>query len=218
MNLSEIRTEVINLIQDTSYSDDTIDGKINECLQYWNLQVPLPGLKAIGIIDTVVDVAYTSLTSNLTGGFGGWLSRVKNADGDQISIYPSLELLMDDGDMDEAGDVEAVTVEGPTLWYRKIPATAETLTMLYYKNSSSLTLDADEPSDYPDGLHRKLFVNGTGHMIFDEIEDGVDGDKTNTKNQFWIAFDDRNKRSGINELRAWVGKNRRHHLNSCWNY
>jgi len=217
MELSEIRTEIINLIQDTSYDDDAIDGRINETLQYLNIEVPLPGLKRIGTIDTTVSVAYVSLNT-LTGSFNGWLSKIKNSDGTDIPIYPTLDILMDDGDMDDAGDVEATAVEGPILWYRKIPAAAETLTLLYYQKSSALSLDADEPDDYPEGLHRKLFVNGTAVAIFDEIEDGIDAEKVNTKSQNWLSFDERNKTSGIVKLREWVGKNRRHHLNSCWNY
>lgn len=217
MNLSEIREEVLGLIQDTSYDDDDIDGRVNEVLQYLNQEVALPGLKRIGTIDTALDVAYVSL-STLTKGFNGWLSKVKNTDGDDIPIYPTLDILMDDGDMDEVGAVEAVAVEGSIMWYRKIPTAAETLTVLYYQKSSALSLDADEPSDFPSGLHRKLFVNGTACYIFDEIEDGIDAEKVNTKNQNWIAFDERNKSSGIIKLKEWVAKNRRHHLNSCWNY
>ncbi len=215
MNLSQIRSALARLIQDTSYDDDDLDEAINKTLLYAGLLVQLPSLKRIDTIDTSTSNAYVSLTT-LTGGFKGNLRRVKNSDGEDISIYPSLDLLMDEGDMDDEGDVEAVAVEGTVMWYRKLPATAETLTLMYYRSPSQLTGDSDSPDDFPEALHHKLFVNGTAWTIYDEIEDGIDEDKVNTKNQFWHSFDERNKHSGITKLKEWIARSRRHYISSTW--
>ena len=215
MKLSEIKTEVENLIQDSSF-ESSLEDYINQAIIYAGAMVDIPELKGITTVDTVVEQAYVALTG-LTGGFSGKLRRVKNSDGDAIVIYSDLGLLMDNyPTMVEEGGVEAVALEGSTLWYQKIPEAEETLTCLYYRNPSTLSADTEIPSDFPTHLHRNLFVHGTAWMIYDQIEDDVDSNKVNTKSQFWLSFDESNKHSGIVKLREWIGKTRRHNISSTW--
>lgn len=216
MNRLQIRTEIENIIQDNSFSETTLNEYIDQAILYVGANTEVPELKGISTIDTILGQAYASL-SGLIGGFSGKLRRVKNADGDAISIFSDLALLMDEyPTMDEEGDVEAVALEGSTLWYQDIPAEVETLTCLYYRNPTTLSLDTDIPSDFPAHLHRQLFVHGCTWMIFDEIEDGMEGEKVNTKGQFWLSFDERNRHSGIVKLREWIAKTRRHNISSSW--
>ena len=216
MNRLEIRTEIENLIQDSSFSTDTLNDYINQAILYAGANVDIPELKGIDTVDTVLSQAYTTL-SNLTGGFSGRLRRVKDTDGNAISIFSDLALLMDAyPTMDEAGDVEAVALEGSTLWLQKIPAAAETLTCLYYKNPTTPSADTESPSDFPTHLHRQLFVYGSAWIIYDQIEDGVEEEKVNTKGQFWLSFDEGNRHSGIVKLREWISKTRRHNISSSW--
>ncbi len=217
MNLGEMVTEVSNLIQDDSFSNTIIKNYINNTIKHVADTINLPGLKGIDSVDTVVSQNYTSLTG-LASGFSG---RLVSCLSDGITIYSTLEDLMAvyAPDIDEEGDVEGIALEGNTLWYQKIPAEAETLILIYYQNPESLTADADEPvADISESVHRKLFVHGTAHFIYDEIEDGVEGEKVNTKAQFWQAFDTRNRNSGISELRSILAKKRVHCLTSIWNY
>lgn len=216
MNRLEIRTEIENITQDSSFSETTLNEYIDQAILYVAAQVDIPELKRISTVDTILGQAYTSL-SGLAGGFSGKLRRVKNADGDNISIFSDLALLMDEySTMDEAGDVEAVALEGSILWYQNIPEAAETLTCLYYKNPTVLSTDDDIPSDFPEHLHRQLFVYGSTWLIYDQIEDGIDGEKVNTKGQFWLSYDERNRHSGIVKLREWLAKTRRHNISSTW--
>lgn len=216
MNRLEIRTEVENIIQDSSYDTEALNSYISQCILYAGAQVDLPELKRLNTVDTVLSQAYVALTS-LSGGFSGKLRRVKNADGDPIGIFANLELLMDEyPTMVEVGDVESVALEGNTLWYQKIPETVETLTVLYYRNPTLLTADGDSPSDFAPHLHRPLFVHGTAWIIYDQIEDDVEEKKVNTDSQFWQSFDERNRHSGITKLREWIGKTRRHNISSSW--
>jgi len=216
VNRLQIRDEVENLIQDGSFSEDTLNGYINQSILYAGANTDIPELKGIATVDTVPGQAYTSL-SGLTGGFSGKLQRVKNADGDNISVFSDLALLMDEyPKMDEEGEVEAVALEGNSLWYQNIPLIAETLTCLYYRNPGILSADNESPSDFPEHLHRQLFVNGTAWLVYDLIEDGIEGEKVNTKAQFWLSFDERSRNSGIVKLREWLSKTKRHNISSSW--
>lgn len=216
MNRLEIRTEVENIIQDSSYSVETLNGYIDQCILYAGAQVDIPNLKRIDTVDTVLSQAYVALTG-LTGGFSGKLQRVKDADGNPITIFANLDLLMDEyPTMDEAGEVESIALEGSTLWYQKIPAAVETLTCLYYRDPAVPSADGNSPEDFPPHLHRQLFVHGTAWIVYDQIEDDVEEVKVNAKNQFWHSFDENNKHSGIIKLREWLGKTRRHNISSSW--
>jgi len=218
MKLEAIRNEVENIVDDASFDADTIDGYINDTLALVAGQINLPSLKRIGTVDTVVSQAYTSL-NGVSRSFSGVLRRVKKADGSEPTVYPDLERLMDDYyDMDAEGAVEAVTLEGSVLWYQKVPSIPETLTILYYENPSPLFKDEDEPSDFPAYLHRKLFVHGTAFIIFDKIEDGVEGEKINAKSHYFHSLDSRNRDSGINKLREWLARTTPHHISSVWRY
>ena len=216
MNRLEIRTELENLIQDDSFNSDTLNGYIDQSIVYAGAQVDIPELKGIDTVDTIPGQAYATL-SGLTGGFSGKLRRVKDSEKNHIAIISDLGLIMDVYPlMAEEGDVEVVALEGSTLWYQKIPAEAMTLTCLYYRNPAVLSADDEIPSDFPTHLHRHLFVYGSAWIIFDEIEDGIEGEKVNTKAQFWHSFDEGNRHSGIVKLREWIGKTRRHNISSSW--
>jgi hypothetical protein len=218
MKLEAIRNEVENLIDDPSYDADTIDSYINHTLAFAAGQVNLPSLKRISTVATVVEQAYVSLLG-VAPDFSGVLRRVKRANGDEPLVYPDLERLLDDyPEMDKEGAVEATTLEGSVLWYQKIPVSPETLTILFYENPSPLLKGEDIPSDFPVHTHRKLFVHGTAFMIFDQIEDGIEGDKINSKQHFYHSFDERSRDSGITKLREWLARTTKHHISSVWRY
>lgn len=218
MKLEAIRNEVENIVDDSSFDADTIDRYINDNLAFAAGLVNLPSLKRIDVVETVVDQAYVSLTG-VAPNFSGVLRRVKKSDGSEPAVYPDLERLMDDySNMEVEGEVEAIALEGSVLWYQKIPSVPEALTILFFENPSSLSKDDDEPADFPGHVHRKLFVHGTAFNIFDRIEDGVEGDKINTKHHFYHSFDERNRDSGIMKLREWLARTTPHHISSVWRY
>jgi hypothetical protein len=217
MNLGEMTTEVSNLIQDDSYSNTIIKNYINNTIKYIADIVNLPGLKGIDSVDTVVSQNYANLTG-LASGFSG---RLVSCLSDSIIIYSTLEDLMANyaPDIDEAGNVEGIALEGNILWYQKIPAAAESLVFIYYQNPETLISDDDTPpADIPESVHRKLFVYGAAHFIYNEIEDGIDGEKVNTTAQFWQAFSSKNRHSGLSELKSILARKKVHYITSVWNY
>ncbi len=212
MNLSEIRDEVQLIVQDSSFSDEAINGYINQVLQTVCAECMIPSLKRISTVTTSTTLAYVNI-STLTGGFSGRLVKVLNSDGEAIEIVPSVELLMDEyGTMDEAGDIERCCLEGSVLWYAKIPEAAETLTVLYFRDPEELSSDSDEPSDIPQFCHRPLLVCGTAAILYDLIEGGdVDEQQRVNTRVYQTMFND-----GMRKMVEWLGRNRRHFISSFW--
>lgn len=218
MKRSEIRAEVESIIQDPSFSADQLNGYINQALLYTAGRVNLPDLKRLGTAQTVAGQPYTSLT-DLGGGFSGRIVKVHST---VITVYDNLELLLDEyisstnKDLLTAGAVEAVALEGSILWYQYVPAVEETLVLSYYRNPDKLLSDNDVPSILPEDLHFQLLVNGTCFLIYDQIEDGEEDTKVNTETHFDMSFSWDNKHSGINNLRAWVSRNKVPHVSGHW--
>jgi hypothetical protein len=210
VNLGQIRAEVYAVCQEAGYSTDEVDSYINEALKDVCSRWAIPDLKLVDVVSTVEAVAYVSLLG-LTGGFSGRLVQVRNTDGNKLRVYPNLELLMDDyPTMAEAGDVEAVALEGSLLWYQYVPATAEVLTVVYYRNPSALSSDEDEPTVIPEHLQRGCLVAGAAWIMFDKLEDGLEGEKVNTTAQF------AQYNRGIVAFGSYLGMRKTHYISSRW--
>ncbi len=220
MNLGDMVTEVDNIVDESGFSTADITVYINQAVQYAAAQVDLPDLKKLVTGTTVLAQPYCSLES-VDGGFGG---RVSRASDPNIAIYPNLDLLMDEyvtyayQDLTQAGDVEAIALEGNNLWYQYVPAEEANIILLVYQNPATLEANADIPSAFPAHLHRQLFVHGAAYMMFDQIEDGLEGQKVNTNAHFMQSFSEQNRHSGITKLREWLGKNRTHWKSSVWTH
>lgn len=212
MLLEEIRDEVIVIIQDPDWTADQIDSYINQALSYTADLTNLPDLKQVTSVDTVVSQDYVNLTS-VTGGFSGNLRKVIK---DGITVYATLEDMLSyyEDDWDAAGEVESVALEGNILWYQKIPAVAETLVLVMYQNPAALVDDDNEVTAIPSSLHRLLLVHGAAYLIYNLIEDGIEGEKINTGIHFNLSFAENSKHSGIVKLREHFARRRVHHVMS----
>jgi hypothetical protein len=186
MTFEELINEVTNIVQDTAWSEATIKSKLNNALIVvatgvmlpgkYQLSPPLPDLYTSTDIDTVAGVA----TCNLPSDFNRDVIQVVNSNGDKIPIEVSFRKFLSDYPGQESGSVFKVAVVGNKLVYRDVPATAETLTVHYYKNPSTLINYEDIPSCLPTLLHRPLLVGYACKEIFGQIEDGIEGQKINT--------------------------------------
>lgn len=87
---------------------------------------------------------------------------------------------------DSTGDVLAVAQIGTKLYYQEIPITQERLRLYYYKKPTDLTPnyssdDEEYPIYIPDGIIGPLLVHYACYKIFASIEDGLEGEKFNTR-------------------------------------
>lgn len=208
MQLSEIREEVQLIVNDATFTDEIVDGYINDVYLSVVAECLIPELKGVDTVSTVLGQAYTSLTG-VTGGFSGLLSRVYCPVNYNITILSTLESLMDlAGNLTDTGDILYVALEGTVLWYYRIPEVVTVLTLIYYKNPELLSSDSDEPTALPEFTHRKILVNGAASLCFDTVEGGVEGLKVNTRSR------ELSKLEGVVKLREWLGKNRKHYVKS----
>ena len=186
MTFQELINEVTNIVQDTAWSEAAIKSKLNQALIVvatgvmlpgkYQLSPPLPDLYTSTDIDTVAGVA----TCNLTSDFNRDVIQVVNSNGDKIPIEVSFRKFLSDYPEQQTGSVFKAAVIGNKLVYRDVPATAETLTVHYYKTPTALVNYSDAPSCLPALLHRPLLVGYVCKEIFSQIEDGIEGQKTNT--------------------------------------
>ena len=218
MNLGQLRREVEILIDDESFDSFTVDQYINQALRYATELVKFPSLKRFGTVTVggTGSNAYGDIEDLGISEFSGILTRVTDEDGSEVTIMPKLESLIDKyPTMEEVGDVESVALEGNILWFQKIPESPQTLAVVFYKTPDLLSANSDKPI-IPEHLQRSLLVHGAAWMIYDQIEDGIEGKKVNTINHHYHSFDESNKESGIVKLREWIAVRRIHHISSIW--
>jgi len=186
MTFAELIADVQNIIQDSSYSETTIKSLLNRALLVvasgvilpgkFQSSPPLPDLYNVDTVDTVTSSAVCDLPTD----FNRDLMQVLNSDSDIIPIAVSFRKFLMQYPEQNAGAVYRVARNGSKLLYRDIPAVAETLTVHYYKAPDTMVSDVDEPDGVPVILHRPLLVGYTCGQIFNEIEDGIEGQKINT--------------------------------------
>lgn len=204
MTLAELKAAIQSIVDDDDFNGD-LTAMINEAILKvatgdmlpgrYELTPPLPDLYATSTVDTVVGAGITDLPTDYNRG----LFQVVNSDDDNIYINPSFKGFLKRYTEIETGDVFGVAVHGSRLLYRDTPATAETLIIHYYEKPTTLSGDSDEPTCIPGHLQRKLIVHQVCKEIYDQIEDGIEGQKINT------AHHERMYQQGLMDLELWAG-------------
>jgi len=112
--------------------------------------------------------------------------------------------------LDEVGDIEYIVCEGNILYYNPIPSVATTIICIGYHLPNELINDTDTPTFIPSYLHREVIVNKVLVSAYNMIEDGMDGEKVNTKIFMQLA------EMGLYKMQAYVSKRRAVTGKSCW--
>ena len=182
--LSELVTEVNRVVQASSYATATITQFLNDGLEEISGRIRLPSLFASSAFTATTDASYGSLPSDYYRDLNYVFSSSNEQD---VDIYPSYEWLRKEymSVWDDTGDVTGVAIDGSNLHYQGIPSTAETIQLHYYTQPTLLSDDTDTPSCLPMHLARRILVAYCCKELFTLIEDGIDGQKTNTS--YWNA-------------------------------
>ena len=128
---------------------------------------------------TVVDTAYASLPTNYMRCLHYCYSNTHTM---KIKIYDDVRLLYREfSQLDLGGRVVGVARKGDRLYYQRIPSSAETLRIHYYKYPTALTVGTSQPDCLPEFLVRPLLVNYVAKEIFSTDELGLQGPKVDTE-------------------------------------
>jgi len=191
MQLSELIDSVQEVIQDNAWTDAKVTELINSGLRRvangvmvqgkYQLTPPLPYLYTVGTVTTTLNSGLCALPDD----FNRDIVKVINSSGDNVAVYDSfLKFVQKFGNVNDNGDVYVCSRHGLNLIYRDIPATADALTLHYYCKPDLLTFSTDEPVCIPEELHQSLLVSYACSKIFEQIEDGIEGQKVNTG--YWL--------------------------------
>jgi len=175
-----ISAEVATIVQDSSFDVDDTISFINKGIKEIAGRVLLPKLEETETtVDTVVSTAYASLPNNFHRNLHYCYSNTHTR---KVKIYGSLRLLYRQfSQLDLTGRVMGVARRGEQLYYQRIPSSAETLRIHYYKYPTALTVQGNSPDCLPEFLVRPLMVNYVAKEIWTLKEDGENDPKTNTK-------------------------------------
>lgn len=206
MTYKEIQDEVFIIVKDSTQLT-RIPAVINDAYQEIVNEVHIPALKIFTTVGTVVGQSYCNLPDRVTGS----LLYVGSVNGKINKANNGLaELLDEDPTLSAVGDVEKVALEGTVLWYIKQPETVTDLYILIYQEPAPMVADGNIPSVLPSYLHRQLLVYKSAYLLYNEIEDGMDGEKVNTA-VYKKMYED-----GKILLLNWLAKQRSHMTKDIW--
>jgi len=195
MTASDIIQNVVDRVQDGSFSTATILALINEgryqaASEVGGEEYPdlcLPALAKTASLSALSSASSVALPTDYHRNIY-WVGsvnqgrRIGKRPGDYYNMLAFLEVFPI-----ETGRIEAVCVEGANLLYRG--KDTDTLTVKYYSKPvpileadiESLTLGV--PTEIPDNIQRPLLSAYCCREIYSEIEEGMEGPKTNT--EYW---------------------------------
>lgn len=180
--LEDILIQVQEKLQDSSFSSDKLLGFINSGIRRCAHVVLLPELETTGTF--VTSPTLNSVAIPVGWNFGRNLYGASVLNASAIQVLPSLGQLRDQAPWIDtevrAGEVTYLTTRRGQLVYTSSPSVATIVVCKFYEAPTDLVLDTDEPSCLPLALQESLLVNFALWKSFEEIEDGIEGEKVNT--------------------------------------
>lgn len=188
--LEEIRDRVKRIIHDTAFTDEMIDGLINEGYSRCAGLVLLPDLESSGEITTEVGTGNIAIPASWNYDRNLFLCSQDNT---KLLVLSSLVLFArkypDYVLANEYGPVIACCCTQNRFIYYPIPKEPVTLKCAFYTQVVPLVNDADIPTAIPAFLQFKLLVSFACAEFFSEYEEGNDGVMVNT-NKYTKKFNE----------------------------
>ena len=108
--------------------------------------------------------------------------------------------------------MEGGFLAGNVVWYQKIPETPTDVLCIIQDEPPLISVGTDLIPVIPEFLQRQIVAHGVAAMLYDFIEDGVDGNKNNTNNSKGEFM------RGIQLWKEFLGARRQHNKTSHWRY
>lgn len=170
--------QVADILQDSSYSHSDIIKMINQGVRYVSGRVLLPTLETWADIETDPGVNHVPIPADYQKNLRYCHSITHNR---QVRIMgSSLQGFRHFSLLNQTGRVIQVMVQGRELYYQRVPSSAETLRINYFRYPERLFSRWDKPTCLPVHLTEDICVNYAAWKFFQKIEDGVEGQKVNT--------------------------------------
>ena len=186
MNTDELVARVKEVVKDESFDDAEILSRLNDALLTVDFEFCLPELEATDDLTfTVGGDTFAPLPDDYHHDL--WHIEPQTWSG-RVAVMTSLHSLKRLYLDSETGQICHAAVDGKTIHVRPMPTEECTVTISYYRIPEALVVSApsatpavvaNSPEGIPSHLHQ-LLADKVASDIFDIIEDGVDGNKTNT--------------------------------------
>jgi hypothetical protein len=203
---------VSGIVQDPFYTGPMILDLLNEAQlsvagggdrpHHLPLLAPLPELSSSGTVTLAVDTQSVALPVTYHRNLffvtdsSGYKLTLMNSHTEFLTKYPKLE----------AGETRNYIVKGLSLYYA--PAKAQDITVNFYRLPVDMTDDGtSEPDGVPVHLQERLLVSHVLYSIFAEIEDGMQGRKSNT--DYWYS----RHQAALTDLERMIGPEDREPMN-----
>jgi len=182
--LEAIRTEIRDIIQDTSYDSflktyinnaiTTISGGIR--MPDGGFSPPLPQLFDTDTVATT-PAAYAELPADYQRNVFSVCDSsglvIKPASGGDYYNFRLFLKQCYKKDLTETGTIHDVAVKGKRLYYQGIPAASKNLTVMFYRKPVELINELDQVDGIPEQFQAKLIKHYVCQEIFgSELEDG----------------------------------------------
>jgi hypothetical protein len=165
-------------IDDRSYTYDDIVEKLNQGLRWISGKWDVPDLEEFADLTLDTGANNIPLPMNFQKKLLWAHSTTHNR---RIKVYPSaIQLLRWFNMIDQTGRVLGVAQKGRRLFYQRIPSSAETVRINFFKFPDPIDRRTSKVDVLPYHLVDDLLVNYACKEIFEEIEDGLEGEKVNT--------------------------------------
>lgn len=196
MSLETILDDIKEVLQDSSYTDETLTRKINQAVSRIAAGVrmpdglispPLPDLFVeYSTVETSLILPYVPLPStyqrNVTAVYDSSGCLISHPQGGGYYSFALFLSQISDKRLTETGSVYKVAIKGMRLYYQGIPTAAETIGLHFYRKPVDMAEDDDSPDGIPEHLQNQLVKHYVLKEIFGEaIEDGQDSKGSGTK-------------------------------------
>ncbi len=189
--------EVAAIARDPSFTATGILELLNRGLFEIAGRVRLPELETSAEVSASPDRAEVRLPADYHRDL---LSVTVPAERRRVRLYPCLESLERRfPGLDRTGNVLGAAAGGRSLYYQGVPASPVTLRLRYYRAPEPLETESGRVDCLPQHLAASLLVSYACREIFERIEEGADGRKTQTE-RFEARFD-----AAMRELEAFYG-------------
>lgn len=180
MNAEQLVLEVVDIIQEPSYSTDDVLLLLNQAQINIANKIRLPDLSnGFNQVSTVLDTNRTPLPDDFCRGL--YMAQV---DGEHVNISHELGTfaLVTEKVSLEVGDITDITTLSTELIYQKVPLTITTIDLWYYRNPVPMQ---ESTLSFPDGIKNNddydwALIHSACNRVFDRIEDESEGPKKNT--------------------------------------